>query len=217
MNILFLGNSYTFFNDMPKIFEKLACDNGREVKAFSVTEGGINLYKFTDEKAEVNKELNKLLAEQKFDVCFMQDHSLVPVQNSGLFISGVVILYRKIKQYIPNVYLYETWGRKRISEENPDVWSVDEGMTKGLLRIYGDGADMLGIKLSTVGESFYKLHNAVPSIELYEEDCSHPSYKGSCLAALTHYYTAFGEFPENTDSLNLNDEEIKAFKIAVCE
>ncbi len=217
MNILFLGNSYTFFNDMPKIFEKLACGNGREVKTFSVTEGGINLYKFTDGKAEVSKELSKLLIEQKFDVCFMQDHSLVPVQNSGLFISGVVLVYRKIKDIIPNIYLYETWGRKRISEENSDVWSVDEGMTKGLLRIYGDASDMLGIKLSTVGESFYKLHNADPSIELYEEDCSHPSYKGSCLAALTHYYTAFGEFPENTASLNLSDDEIRAFKAVICE
>lgn len=217
MNILFLGNSYTYCNDMPKIFEKLACDNGRDVTAYSVTEGGINLYKFTDENAEVSKKLEKLLAEKKFDVCFMQDHSLVPVQNSGLFISGVVLVYRKIKDIIPNVYLYETWGRKRISEDNPEVWSVDEGMTKGLLRIYGDGAEMIGVKLSTVGESFYKLHNAEPSIELYEEDCSHPSYKGSCLVALTHYYTAFGEFPENAASLNLSEEEIKAFKAAICE
>ena len=217
MNILFIGNSYTFYNDMPKIFEKLACENGRDVSAFSVTEGGINLYRFSDENADVTKELNSVLAGNKFDICFMQDHSLVPVQNSGLFISGIVLAYRKIKKSIPTVCLYETWGRKRISKETPDLWSVDEGMTQALLKTYGDAADMLGAKLSTVGESFYKVHEKAPDIELYDDDCSHPSYKGSCLAALTHYYTAFGEFPANTDSLQLSKEEIVEFKSAVCK
>ncbi len=217
MNILFIGNSYTYYNDMPEIFEKLARDNGKDVSAYSVTEGGINLYKFTDNTTAVTQKLNSVLAERKYDICFMQDHSLVPVQNSGLFISGVALLHRKIKQYIPTIYLYQTWGRKRISDDNPKLWNIDEGMTKGLSKMYKDAATMLKLKVSTVGENFYNLHLASPEIELYEEDCSHPSYKGSCLIALTHYHTVFGEFPANTDSLQLSNKEISDFKLVVCK
>lgn len=217
MNVLFIGNSYTYYNDMPKIFEKLACDNNKDVSAYAVTEGGSNLYNFVSGVSKASQMVNSTLSEREYDMCFMQDHSMVPVQNSGLFISGVVLLYKKIKESIPNIYLYETWGRKRISEENPELWTVDEGMTKKLLKVYTDAADMIKAKVSQVGENFHNLHLSVPEIELYDDDCSHPSYKGSCLAALTHYYTAFGEFPQNTDSLNLSSNEILIFKSVVCK
>ena len=129
---------------------------------------------------------------------------LLPTVVPFLLAFLILLCYTKKQE---TVCLYETWGRKRVSEENPGVWTVDEGMTRVLLRVYSDAANLLKLKLSTVGESFYKLHNAAPSIDIYHEDCSHPSYKGSCLAALTHYYTAFGEFPQDTSSLNLSEDE----------
>ena len=39
MNILFIGNSYTYYNDMPAIFQALARDNGKDVNTYAVTKG----------------------------------------------------------------------------------------------------------------------------------------------------------------------------------
>jgi hypothetical protein len=55
-----------------------------------------------------------------------------------------------------------------------------------------------------------------PETELYDKDGSHPSYMGSCLAALTHYCTVFGTFPENTASLQLSEPEIGQLRAVLC-
>ncbi len=34
MKVLFIGNSYTYFNDMPKLFENLSRENGKDVQVF---------------------------------------------------------------------------------------------------------------------------------------------------------------------------------------
>lgn len=40
MKVLFVGNSHTYYNDMPRIFASLARDNGHDVQVESVTKGG---------------------------------------------------------------------------------------------------------------------------------------------------------------------------------
>lgn len=43
---LFIGNSYTYYNDMPKLFETLCRENGKDVTAYSVTKGGRELRRY---------------------------------------------------------------------------------------------------------------------------------------------------------------------------
>jgi len=85
-------------------------------------------------------------------------------------------------------------------------------MTQDLAAAYGKAGSTLDAKVSYVGLAFQKAIQLDPAIDLYDPDLSHPSYKGSCLAALTHYYTLFGSFPENTDSLSLSIHELSVFK-----
>lgn len=39
---------------------------------------------------------------------------------------------------------------------------------------------------------------------------------GNCLAALTHYHTLWGQFPEKVDSLHLDNTVTETFRVAVC-
>ena len=48
MKILFIGNSYTYCNDLPMLVEKLARENGKDVETFSVTRGGRMLIQLAD-------------------------------------------------------------------------------------------------------------------------------------------------------------------------
>ena len=53
INILFVGNSYTFFNDMPHAcFKKIAEEAGYSVTVTAVTKGGAYLYQYADPEHE---------------------------------------------------------------------------------------------------------------------------------------------------------------------
>ena len=58
-----------------------------------------------------------------------------------------------------------------------------------------------------------------PEIDLYDPDLTHPSYAGSCLSAMTHYRTIFGEMPADLSCFDLAKETKQVFLetvMAVC-
>lgn len=64
MNILFIGNSYTFYNNMPLLFEKLCMENGHDVVVNSVTHNGHKLYEFVDNNDQYTKQLDTLIEKR---------------------------------------------------------------------------------------------------------------------------------------------------------
>ncbi|MBR6548175.1 MAG: hypothetical protein IKT68_01395 [Clostridia bacterium] len=215
MNILFVGNSYTFFSKMPTLFEWLAKDNGKDVTVYSVTAGGRRLEQYQTEDDPATIELKTLLANHSFDVCFLQEQSLLPVTDKGEFFKGITIVTDLIGQNIPRKFLYETWGRKEGSTELADLGLTNQSMTKALALAYREAAETFGFTVSHVGENFYTVHHDHPDLELYCEDFSHPSHVGSCLAALTHYYSLFGELPQKIDALTLSQEDFALLSAAI--
>ena len=49
MKVLFIGNSYTYFYDMPKLFEAICRERGAECDVDSVTAGGYTLEQFVSD------------------------------------------------------------------------------------------------------------------------------------------------------------------------
>ncbi|MBR4867654.1 MAG: hypothetical protein IKU10_00730 [Clostridia bacterium] len=217
MNVLFIGNSYTYCNDMPKLFEQLANSNGKNITVHSVTEGGRRLRDYADDKDPITVMLDALLFEQKFDICFIQEQSILPAADFDRFIGGLDCVVKKLKNRAERLILYATWGRKDGSEILTEHNWTTESMNHILSDAYQRGSELYGTEVSGVGNSFLYVTQNYPEINLYHEDLSHPSYQGSCLAALTHYYVAFNEFPSQTDALSLSDAELSAFKSAILQ
>ncbi len=217
MNILFIGNSYTYYNDLDVLFEKLCRENGKEVNASRVTAGGRKLFQFKDGDDPVTQELISALQQCQYDVCFLQEQSILPILNFDSFLDGLTHTVQLLKSQTPQIILYATWARKAgcpILEEHG--WTPDT-MTEDLADAYRRAGSSLNAKVSYVGLAFHKAMQLDPAIDLHDPDLSHPSYKGSCLAALTHYHTLFGDFPQNTETLSLSDSELSAFKSAICQ
>lgn len=212
MKVLFIGNSYTYFNDMPKIFERLCRDNGRDVTATSVVHGGHKLYQYVDNDDQYRAKLEETIETDHYDLCFIQEQSYLPISNYDLFFSGLSRLIEKVKPSADAFMLYETWGRRAGHPTLDEFGWTNESMTFDLAAAYAKAGEVLGVPVSYVGLNFYKIYTTHPEIELYHEDKTHPSWEGSCLAALTHYHTLFGEFPESTSSLKLSDETLTEFK-----
>ena len=67
-----------------------------------------------------------------------------------------------------------------------------------------------------MGLCFAKAVETTPEIDLYDPDKSHPSYAGTCVAALSHYKTVFGEMPQDLSALKL-DREAAAKLVAIVD
>ena len=216
MRVLFIGNSYTYYNNMPLLFEQLANSNNKNVTVRSITKGGRMLESYTDASDETTAALDALLARETFDVCFIQEQSVLPASDYSRFLAGLDCVVSKLTGRADRRILYATWGRKSGSPELAAHNWTTEAMTQLLLASYQKAARLYSADVSQVGSNFLYVIQNHPEIDLYTDDCSHPSYQGSCLAALTHYYTVFKEFPSETGALSLSDSELTAFRSAVC-
>ena len=205
MKILFIGNSYTFFNDMPNLLEALAKENGKELFADSVTKGGRHLYSNLEEGDEYGEKIKLLTAQNEYDALFLQEQSFFPIVNADKFLYGV----QSLKDLVgaKRTVLYATWGRKSGSDKLEELKLTSEEMYKKLTEAYIWAAKKSSCEISHVGKTFLKILNSIPSFELYKPDLSHPSYAGSAVAAICHYNALFSEMPKSIDCFDLGDTD----------
>ena len=216
MNVLFIGNSYTYFHDLPAVFASLANENGKGVTAHSVTRGGRKLCQFMDTEDDCTKELDTVLAgNPPYDAVFLQEQSLLPYRDYEAFFSGAKHVADTVRAAgAKRLLFYVTWGRKPGCPTLDEMGWTHESMTDGLASAYGRAADALGMDCAPVGAAFHKLVENHTEIELYDPDGSHPSYMGTCLASLVMYKTVFGEMPKAMTSWKLEDA-VKAVLVSV--
>ena len=108
-----------------------------------------------------------------------------------------------------------TWGRADGSDTLAHYGWTREGMTEGLYNAYCQAAQISHAEVSPVGLCFAKAVETTPEIDLYDPDKSHPSYAGTCVAALSHYKTVFGEMPQDLSALKLESGVAKVLAEAV--
>ncbi|MBR5140517.1 MAG: hypothetical protein IKV16_05620 [Clostridia bacterium] len=210
MKILFIGNSYTYYNDSPKIFEALAIENGKDVIVHSVTKGGRKLFENLDHDDENHKRIRALLESNQYDVLFLQEHSNLPITSFDDFLRGVIGLCDLIKA--TRVILYTPWGYKDGSPKLDPLALTNEEMTRDIYNAYGKAAKKVGASLSPVGLAFANMRKISPKTELYNPDMTHPSLLGSAIAALCHYKTLFSTIPKKRSTLPLGEVDAAVIK-----
>lgn len=178
-HILFIGNSYTYYHNMPETyFKKAAEEAGYHATVTAVTKGGAYLHQYADPKHEQGKRLRQVIGGKKYDIVVIQDQSLNPIKNENDFLDGV----RDMKALIDaeHFVLYATWGRNIGSPTLEELALTREEMTEKLSMAYNKAAKRHDMRVAEVGKAF--LHYE-PRDDLYDEDRSHPSALGSKVAA----------------------------------
>ncbi|MGN0811912.1 MAG: leucine-rich repeat protein [Candidatus Coproplasma sp.] len=187
--VLFIGNSFTYYNDMPTLFGQIATAAGEKVVVDSVTNGAWNLTKFADVNDEYGKQVDdKLRATNDYDVVVLQEQSTRPLTSYDAFLAAAQSLKAKIDetQTACSIVLYATWGYPE--EANNQKITIPE-MGNNLREKYDSVATELGAKVSYVGDAFSTVYTNNPELNLYHTDNRHPSYAGSFLSACVHVAT----------------------------
>ncbi len=199
-SLLFIGNSYTFFNDMPtETFEKAAKAAGYDVKVTSITSGGYTLERFADSADKHGARVDEAIDGKKYDFVIFQEQSVRPASDPIKFIDGLCALYNKVEKAADKAFLYATWGRKAGSKELSDRGWTSRYMTDRLAASYTVGGEKIGADVAYVGLAFADVYENCPEIDLYDPDGSHPSAIGSYLIGITLFAKVFGVDPRTLD------------------
>ena len=196
-SVLFVGNSYTFYNDMPTVyFENMAKACGYSVKVTSITKGAYTLEKFADPGDPYGKMVDTALsAAGAYDFVILQEQSMRPSLDAvGKFYEGTRKLAEKVRQAGAQPVLYATWGRQTGNEKLTEYNMTNESMTWKLAAAYAAIGEELDIPVYHVGLAFHDVY-INSKIDLYSADGSHPSPTGSYLAAMTLFCGIFGVDP----------------------
>lgn len=216
-DVLFLGNSYTFYNSLPNLLKELAWGEGVDIRpAVSVTGAHTMARHLNDVRSK------DLAARGGYEFAILQDQSLAPAkighntaESPGIIKSmgDMTALIRASSTAVVPV-VYATWGRKNTYTLDGEALTFDK-MTERLTEGCMTQAETHDLWVSPVGIAWQKVRKENPSIELYNSDGSHPSLAGSYLAAATLYLTMFNtEFGESPATCGLDAATAKIMRDA---
>jgi len=191
IKILFIGNSITYYNDMPAIFMNMAAAGGKDIYVNAWVRGGVILGYFAQSAQAV-----QFINQKKWDYVILQDgdyHIIYPGEHQRL---------AKAVNYLKGLIL----------KNNPDtkiffhlLHALKDGLThdnihydyRAFTRKIVDGttafAALVDLPIAPVGRAWDEIVLHQPGIELYDPDKMHPTYAGSYLIACVYYSLIFQE------------------------
>lgn len=199
LRVLFVGNSYTFSHDLPRVLEQIASSTpgGPSIKTVMVAEPGWTLQQHWEDR--------RALAEirgRSYDYVVLQGHSLSTVEARDRLVEYGRRFDSAIDEAGAQTVLFQTWARR----EHPEML---EAVRDG----YGTLAEPTNAVVVPVGEAWAESWQAHPDIHLWHADGSHPSPAGTYLAAATFYSVLTGRSCVGADHAGfgqLDADEIRA-------
>jgi hypothetical protein len=198
LSILFVGNSLTYQNDLPRMFADLAKSRGRDVEYDACTPGGYRLSQHATDPRLLEK-----IDRGGWDVVVLQEQSQMPAIAPERLEREVYPFARLLSQRIraasprAKVAFYQTMAKRNGDAQSfPDIPEVKtyEGMQRRINATYVELArDNRGL-LVPVGLVWEKTRQQNPALALYSDD-THPSLAGTYLAACVFYAVLFGSSP----------------------
>lgn len=193
LRVLFIGNSYTYYNELPTMLASLGGGEGAtpsrpRITVESATEGGASLQRHWE---QMRQERIRMGA---WDAVVLQGQSVEPIAAFQGFDSYARRFAEVARGEGARVVFFATWARRRGDAVYGQSWSGGsfEAMTQRLDNAYRLVAMNTGGELGPVGARWGAAVARHPGVGLYDPDGSHPSAAGSYLAACVLYRALTG-------------------------
>jgi hypothetical protein len=195
ISVLFIGNSYTYVNDLPTVFLNLTTSLSDIATVDSKTNGGYTFQNHLSDPVTHTK-----IKSKKWDYVVLQGQSQEPsfptAQVDQQTLPPAVSLADSMyaNWFCSQAMYFMTWGRQN-GDPQWDSISTFDGMNVRLRNAYVRIADSANASVCPVGIAWKYVRDTYPSINLYSADGSHPSIEGTYLAACTFYASLFRKTP----------------------
>ena len=202
LSILFVGNSYTYFSNMPQLVSLISDSTKVKLVTYKSTAGGASLRDHWEGKKGLKTK--EIISKGTYDFIVLQEHSMGTINKKDDFLTYSKKLCALIKASGAKPYFYVTWAREKVPQ-------YQETITK----TYRQASEENNGELIMVGEAWKLAKKLRPQLQLYTQDGSHPSDLGAFLTACVFTSSFSKELPKKlpnryfiTDS---NGEEVMLF------
>ena len=195
IKVLFIGNSYTYVNNLPQTVHDIAQANGDTLIFDSSTPGG---YTFNMQSAYA-PTLTKI-AQGGWDYVVLQDQSEEPsfppsqVQTDVYPYATLLDSLIHAADSCTETVFYMTWGHQNGDPPNcagyPQICTY-AGMQDRLSQSYIEMGQMNRATIAPAGEAWRKIVARPHGFDLYQADSSHPTVFGTYLTASVFYEILF--------------------------
>lgn len=190
--VLFIGNSYTYVNDLPNTFANLARAGGHQTEVGMSAQGGWMLSDHVKSSDTIS-----MINAKKWNFVVLQEQSEVPsIQQSRTqeMYPAARVLVGDVRQVGAVPIFLITWAYRAGLPANgmPNYESMQAQIDNGYLIT----AEALGAPVAPVGNAWQAVRDQYPQINLWQDDGSHPAPEGTYLAACVFYADIFRQSPE---------------------
>jgi hypothetical protein len=183
LNVLFIGNSYTYFNNMAHIVSLISDSTDTKIITRKSTLGGAWLHEHWNSKR--NLETREILAKEKYDVVVLQEYSMGAISAPDSLRKYVRQFANLAREYKAKPMLFLVWAREKVPQYQTEL---DDP--------YGFVAKENKMLLVPVGKAWEIAKKYRPNIQLYDPDGTHPSELGTFLTAAVFVGAITGQVPE---------------------
>lgn len=191
--VLFIGNSYTRFNDLPRMVERLSrsAPRGPLLATSREARGGFDLRMHWRDR-----ELRRRIASRRFDVVVLQGHSLSALSAPDRAAEYARRFWRHASASGTRLILFQTWARSPRSRDyrRLALGGQDEMLSR-VEAFYEELARELHVSVAPVGRAWRRAIDTLPDVRLHRRDGTHPELAGTYLSASVLYGTLTGRDP----------------------
>ena len=215
LSILFIGNSLTSVNDLPKTLSDIAKSLGDTVNYDAYDPGSYTFKQDTTDQTALSK-----IKSQPWNFVVLQEQSELPALQDSRVANEVLPYARELNQDVHDAdpatktVFYETWGYQngdsQYCESTPTLCSY-AAMQNQLIKSYKAMAQKNSVLLAPVGEAWQIVRQTHPEINLYIDD-RHPTPAGTYLAACVFYITLFKKDVTGASPLTLDKSQAKILR-----
>lgn len=196
MNILFIGNSHTYYNELQEMFAEMMKAGGcNTVYAVRCTGPGVSLGWHWESALS-----HAMIKERSWDFVVLQDRSGAPLEEPAESERHTTLLHDEIKKVCcAKVVLYMTWANRLHFDQQ-------ELVTEHYLKLQAK----LGCLMAPVGVAWQSAFAEISDLRLHDEDNRHANPAGTYLAACVFYALIAGRSPVGLPSKIVSKGQILA-------
>lgn len=191
--ILFVGNSYTFYNGgLKRVLTEIAAQRGKAIVCLASTSPGVSL-----EWHWNSGDARYFISHSNADWVVLQDYSLQPTEKRALMDDYIHRFEGLIKPTGAKTALYMTWCRQNRPQDQQTITEA-----------YETNGRSIGAAVVPCGVAWQHVHQQRPNLVLYRSDNSHPTAEGTYLNACCFYVTLLGGDPRGLPPLLIDEENL---------
>jgi hypothetical protein len=197
IKVLFVGNSFTYYNNLPQVVSAMAKSQDLIIDTRHSTAGGASLQDHW--KRQKGTQTRKMIKDENWDYVVFNNHSLSTINAPKTFLKFSKKFANLVRKKGAEPVFMMTWAYK----SNPL-------MLPTIVKMYKELSELTNSDYVPCGPLFANSMKYRPNLELFHDD-KHPSPNGTYLLGLAFYKYFTGQntakIPNNVVSKDRNGQD----------